>query len=214
MDWASQITENLLAAVALGLSLLSLVVSLTTYFFTEAREQRVEKSAAYLDLEVQSGVAFQYAATNAELMDPLRKPERPSNLPKGADFRRACEATLNLYFQSLNLFEVCARFRRQRIIEPEVFASWVAWFHEIQEDWYFREMWAADIRSNYTDDVRQIFDVGCAIFKSPLPEKRRRQAFYAAVADIMDCSVIRGWMDRLDAPTTTWEMLPSHRQFI
>ncbi|QIG78440.1 hypothetical protein [Stakelama tenebrarum] len=212
MDWASQITENLLAAVALGLSLVSLIVSLTTYFFTEAREQRVEKSAAYLDLEVQSGVAFQYAATNAELMDPLRKPERPASLPKGAEFRRACETTLNLYFQSLNLFEVCARFRRQLIIAPEVFASWVAWFYEIQDDWYFREMWPAEIRTNYTDDVRAIFDVGCAIFASPLDQERREEAFYAAVAEIMDCRVIRGWLDRLDTPVR-WETLKSHTQF-
>jgi hypothetical protein len=29
----------------------------------------------------------------------------------------------NLYFQTLNLFEVCARFRRQEIIEHQVFAS-------------------------------------------------------------------------------------------
>lgn len=212
MDWASQFTENLLAAAALGIALVSLLISLVTYVFTEAREARVEKSSAYLNLEVQSGVAFQYAATHAELMDPLRKPQKPVQLRRDDEYRRACETTLNLYFQSLNLFEVCARFRRQKIIAPEVFASWVAWFYEIQDDWYFREMWPTEIRSNYTDDVRAIFDTGCQIFKSPLAPEARQAAFYAAVADIMDCRLVRGWLDRLDTPRR-WEDLPSHRAF-
>ncbi len=46
-----------------------------------------------------------------------------------------------------------------------MFASWVAWFYDTLDDWYFREMWP-DFRGNYTDDVRDIFDLGIALFKA------------------------------------------------
>jgi hypothetical protein len=38
----------------------------------------------------------------------------------------------------------------------------MAWFYDTLDDWYFREMWI-ETRGNYTDDVRDIFDLGVAM---------------------------------------------------
>lgn len=189
----SQAAENLLAGSALFFSLLSLCISILAY----RRENRVEKSAAYLQLEMNSSEVFKYEAEFAEIMAPLLLRRRPRALPKGDAFCKAREAARNLYFQSLNLFEVCARFRKQQVIAPEVFASWVAWFHDLLQGWHFRETWP-EIRGNYTPDVRDIFDVGREIFEAGLTPEETMIAFYAAVGDIMACERIGGWLGELD----------------
>src|SRR3546814_5515542 len=71
----------------------------------------------------------------------------------------------NLYFQTLNLFEICARFRRQGIIEHQVFASWVAWFYDTLDDWYFREMWEDFRRSEeHTSELQSLMRISYAVF--------------------------------------------------
>lgn len=219
MDFAAPETENLLALAAIGLSLLSLSISLLTYYWSERREHRVEKSSAYLNLEVNSSEVFKYAAERAELMKPFRCESPPPGLRARKNYEEGCEVTLNLYFQSLNLFEVCARFRRQGIIEPQVFASWVAWFYELLDDWYFRKVWDKELRANYTRDVRAIFDVGCEILAEHGLGPRSEKAFFQAVADIMESpsqglagEPIRVWHDELKRPVK-WESLSSHRDF-
>lgn len=72
----------------------------------------------------------------------FRKVETPENPKEIID--KSTENRLhayNLYFQTLNLFEVCARFRRQKIINSDIFASWIAWFYDTLDDWYFRDQW-------------------------------------------------------------------------
>ena len=85
----------------------------------------------------------------------------------------AWETTQNYYFQCLNLFEVCANFRRQGVIKPAVFASWVAWCEDIAKDWYFQSIWWSELRGNYTRDVRDIFDIGVGIFTRETDPARR-----------------------------------------
>lgn len=180
--------------IALAAILASASVAIFVYWRTEGRERRIEKSSAYMDLEVHSSEAFRYQAENARTMAPFRQVDRPERLPpKDHD---AWETTLNYYFQCLNLFEVCSNFRRNRIIADQVFASWVAWFYDLLKDWYFRSIWETELRSNYTRDVRNFFDVGVAIFEQHSDQAERERAFYAAVAHLMDdCPTIRNWLD-------------------
>jgi hypothetical protein len=182
---------------------------------------RVERSQTYLSLEIYSGEVFRYEAEHHAVLAPYRTLAPPTNAEAAADAAAAGRA-LNLYFLTLNLFEVCARFRRDDLVKPEVFASWVAWMVEILEDDFFRAQWPGLIRSNYTRDVRDIFDVGVEVFSTALPEDRRNRAFYAAVADIMakkvagkrqPCAVIAGWLDQIDEEVA-WKSLPSSSDYL
>jgi GNAT superfamily N-acetyltransferase len=195
-----QPVNNAIALAAAIIALCSVGVAIFVYWRTEQRERRIEKSTAYLELEVNSSEAFRYQAQHAAVMERLRRWERPDAVPLPES--EAWETTLNYYFQCLNLFEVCANFRRNRIIQPQVFASWVAWFFDLLKDWYFRSIWDSELRSNYTRDVRNIFDLGTAIFQDhPEPEVRERE-FYKAVAYLMgDCPTIANWLDEIsEAP--------------
>lgn len=210
MDWAAiastvqdwfgadegQGGANVIAVVAIGFSV---AVALIVYMGTAKRERRIEKSAAYLSLEMHSSDAFRYQGERAHLMALLRRATPPVPLPEIKT--EALEATLNYYFQCLNLFEVCCNFRRNRIIEDQVFASWVAWFFDILKDWHFRDIWATDLRAYYTQDVRRIFDFGVQIFSLHDAQQIREREFYKAVAHVMgNCGVVKRWLDEVEKP--------------
>lgn len=189
--------NNFIALAAAVIALLSVAVALGVYSRTERRERRIEKSSAYLDLEVQSSETFRYQADNAALMARFHLPERPADVPE--QDHAGWQTTLNFYFQCLNLFEVCSNFRRHAIVSPEVFASWVAWFHEILQHWYFRSIWRTELRANYTRDVRNIFDLGVEIFEREPDPARREREFFGAVACLFGgCRVVDGWLDHLE----------------
>ena len=72
-------------------------------------------------------------------------------------------------------------------------------------------MWP-EIRANYTDDVRDIFDVGHDIWNLE-PEATRTAHFYSAVAWIMrdksgkPCAEIAGWIEKLEREKVTWPQI-------
>ena len=189
--------NNFIALTAAVIALLSVIVALGVYIRTERRERRVEKSSAYLDLEVQSSETFRYQADNALVMAKFQLPERPADVP-GPD-HAGWETTRSFYFQCLNLFEVCSNFRRHAIVSPEVFASWVTWFHEILQNWYFRSIWRSELRANYTLDVRNIFDAGVEIYERESDPVTREREFFSAVAYLFGgCRVVGEWLDHLE----------------
>lgn len=195
----TQATENMLGAVALVIAICSFVYAAMTNRRIERRELALRTSAVYMELEAHSSGIFAFTAANAEAMRRFRCHERQLDFEWEAErYEKQRETTLNLYYQTLNLFEVCTRMRRENLFPREVFASWVAWFLEVLEDWYFREMWP-EIRTNYTVDVRRIFDLGWDIFRHDMTPEQRASAFYQAVATVMEnpkegeCGDIAAW---------------------
>jgi hypothetical protein len=175
-------------------------------FFKEIaeRDRRVQIASAYMTLETQSSDIFRHTGEHAEMLLLFRGDPQPAVTAAHPDYAKAREVTLNLYYQSLNLFEVSARFRRDEIMEHSVFASWVAWFIELLDDQFFRDNWP-NIRANYTPDVRDIFDVGTEIYGALTDPAQREAAFYDAVADIMECEEIRGWTRKLKDEKRAWK---------
>jgi hypothetical protein len=197
-------TTDLIAIVAA-------TVALGAFFISRLQRRdavRVEKSNAYLSLEVASSDIFRYEAENFDRLAPYQEIyASPSDALalKQSDEENAIIAS-NLYFQTLNLFEVCTRFRRQEVIEHEVFASWVTWFYDTLDDWYFRDQWP-DLRGNYTRDIRNIFDIGVQIFtqmrvesgheRYDIHDDARRREFFRVVSEVMECEEIAGWNDEI-----------------
>ena len=213
-------TADLIAITAALVALLAFLFTIWSSRNARRDSLRVEKSTAYLALEVASSDIFRYEAENFERLAPYREMfASPGDIKAltASDSENAIIA-YNLYFQTLNLFEVCARFRRQEVIEHEVFASWVTWFYDTLDDWYFRDQWP-DLRGNYTADVRDVFDLGLQIF-SDIPVERhhvrgdevdhaRRREFFRRVALVMDCEEIEGWQDAIGVAALTVQRLPA-----
>jgi GNAT superfamily N-acetyltransferase len=154
------------------------------------REERLEKSAAYLQLELASIEVFKYKAACWYSIDWAMTGENPEKRALG----QIREEADQYFYQCLNLFEIASRFRKEGVIVPEIYASWVAWFFETLEFPYFREQWAEAYRDNYTREVREIFDAGVALgWRAGENPNVLREAFYARVGDIIGCDEIRHW---------------------
>jgi len=180
--------------------------------------QKVLRTAAvYMQLEVHSSEIFKFTAAHATLIEDFRKETEPRYRWESGKYTHARETALNLYFQSLNLFEVSARMRRGDLFPKEVFASWVAWFYEVLSSWYFRKEWHDQIRANYTSDVRRIFDAGCDIFAQIESGDARMAAFYEAVAFVMrdenapGCCDVADWLDDLE-DSLQWQQVIEARE--
>ena len=156
----------------------------------DERELRVEKSAAYLQLELASLEVFKYKAAHWEALQWAEHAIRHSDRPEG----QLEEEADQFFYQCLNLFEVCSRFRAEGIIQPEIYGSWVAWFYEVLESRFFRRKWHLEYCDNYTDELRSIFNFGVDRLNwKSANDRARRRAFYRGVGGIVDCDVITAW---------------------
>lgn len=173
---------------------LAFLLALGTFFYTFRKEGRIERGAAYLTLELASIEVFKY---KAEHFDALHWGETEENL-FGKPKLQLEEQADSYFYQCLNLFEAASRFRKIKVIQPEVYASWVAWFYEVLEYAYFRRQWLQTYRDNYTREVREVFDAGVGLDWGHGDDNARRKAFYASVAEILDCDVIEQW--RVEVP--------------
>ncbi len=209
-------TDGSVAVIGILLGLVSGIVGyLLVSRPTAVRALRVERSQAYLQLEIASIDTFRFRAEYAYAIQWSLTGSNPKRLNTGI----LAEQVDQYYYQCLNLFEVASRFRKARIIAPEIYASWVAWFFEALEVRYFRDRWREVYSDNYTHELQDIFDGGIALFGhhglrdyNPPPaeqddseetrDKLRvvREAFYRHVAWVVPCAMIADWPEQADKP--------------
>ncbi len=102
------------------------------------------------------------------------------------------------------MFEVACRLRHRKIMPPEVFGSWVAWYFDTLIEWGFRAAWA-DLRDNYVKELRAIFDPfmddliarwdqsGQEPSDDDVQDLRRQ--FYRHLGKLYRCPLILKWLD-------------------
>jgi hypothetical protein len=205
LDTAINAINLLIALIAGGLS----------YLFVSLRAARqalrVERSQAYMDLEIASIDSFRYRAEYAYAIHWAVTEKNP----RRTNERILKEQVDQYFYQCLNLFEVASRFRKAKIITPDVYASWVAWFFEVLEVEYFRKQWDLEYRDNYTQELQAIFDGGLNLWARLAPDHvtddpdhlgrpgeegditdTLRKEFYRHVGWVVPCSVIAGWIEK------------------
>lgn len=123
-----------------------------------------QKIEIYQRLEEQSKSVFQFEAEHRQTVALCKSNLAPQRLEgmSGTPASPLSDDDAQLiarkfYEITCNLFEVAARLRRKDVVDHEVFASWVAWFFDTAIEWGFRAIWH-DLRSNYTSDLRDVFD--------------------------------------------------------
>jgi hypothetical protein len=165
-----------------------LIVTLFFSWRQQRRLVRVEQQQTYQRLELASNEVFRFTATHAETLVAYQALQPDPSI----DFDRAVTQNAvadNHIFQTLNLFEMAARLRREEFFEDEIFASWVIWYYELLQSWYFRYKWP-DMALNYTREMRLVFDEPVRKFDLHADEGKRVQAFYTHVARVLDCPAV------------------------
>ncbi len=188
-DYLSKGLEFLLGELDF-IATIGLILTLIFFIIQQKRANRIEKNENYLRLELASNELFQFEAANAELMNIYDVPERPA----GYVADQVAETRMTAFhFMTLNLFEISTRLRWDSTIEADVYGSWVIWYYNTMEGWYFRENWP-EYRMNYTPQLRNMFDGFIAEWDPEEDDEARTKRFFDHVADVYDCPVVRKWL--------------------
>ncbi|MCP2670509.1 hypothetical protein NHF40_06180 [Maricaulaceae bacterium EIL42A08] len=173
---------------------IGLVGSLFVFLLQQRRLIQLRKQENYLALELASTDLFRFEAQYGAVLAPYMEASRPENFE--GDVGNDAIAT-NFYLQQLNLFEIAVRLRKQNGFEPRIFGSWVIWFFDASQSWYFRDNWSS-WRENYTGSLRAVFDQPVKRFSSDGVTPEDRRFFFDHVAKSINCPVVRRWLDDLE----------------
>jgi hypothetical protein len=173
---------------------IGLIITLVIFMIQQRGLIRVQKRETYQRLELASNDVFRFTASHAAVLARYQTMKRDPSI----DFAKTvADNTIadNYIYQTLNLFEMAARLRKDRFFEDEVFASWVIWYYELLTHWYFRDKWQ-EIEPNYTGEMRDVFDKAVRSFDSYDNDARRKREFFAHVARVLRCPDVERWLDR------------------
>lgn len=196
------------ASISAGdlVTLCGILLAIVTFAIQNRRELAVQKVELYHRLETGSIELFKFEAAHGAILAPFLELTRdPAAPPPSADAERIKR---KFYEQTMNLFEMAARFRKKNIIEPEVYGSWVIWYYDTLCQWGFREEWP-DLRQNYTREARAIFDPFVLAFDPAEDDAVRKRRFFKHLADTTSCRVINRWLDDLDAEARRFRFAPA-----
>jgi hypothetical protein len=172
---------------------IGLIITLIFSIVQQRRLVKVEKQQTYQRLELASNEVFRFTADHARVLAPYQAMEPDPSV----DFEKpVADNTIaeNHIYQTLNLFEMAARLRKEKFFEDEIFASWVIWYYEMLESWYFRHKWP-EIRLNYTREMRCVFDEPIRRFHLHANDAARKEHFFTHVAKELKFTLKKKWLD-------------------
>jgi hypothetical protein len=164
---ASADLMQLLAAAAqvLGIIIAAAMIVVTNSFNARQAE-RTSRQQIYQTLELQAVELFRYETGQRKLVGQLWVEGGAPSDTDASVIDSVSEYQLVQYVcQFLNLFEMAYRFRKDDVVDHEVFGSWVIWMWGLCERPVFRALWArpSDLRMNYVKDFRSVMDEGVAL---------------------------------------------------
>ena len=189
-----------------GIIIAATMVILTNRF-TADQARRSAGQAIYQQLEFASVELFRFEVDHPDLVEALwfRDPAPTKKTPTVAD--KIAAYRLEQYAsQILNLFEMELRFRREGIIPPDVFASWVVWIYEVCCLPAFVDIWRKELNPHYILDfqvlINEAIEVGESDVpyrdKSDKPDWHKVQHFYDKVAELVSpgspCLEVKTWL--------------------
>ena len=181
------------------LEIIGLLVAVATFVIAQAVQKRRDRAIArrkiYQELELASIDLFRFEAGQLDLIRPVW--QAGVAMPAVGTAERTVVS--NYVCQILNLFELATRFRLDGTMPPDVFGSWVAWFHQLIAAPGFGEIWQ-ESRLNYLPALRAFIDEGLALEAGESDPDTRQRNFYAAVAKRLQCPVIEHWLDETPLP--------------
>ncbi len=204
-------SSDLMQLLAAAAQMLGVIVAaamiVVTNAFNARQAERTSRQQIYQTLELQAVSLFRFETGRGDLVGQLWVDEADGGTPpKDA----IAEYQLSQYIcQFLNLFEMAFRFRKEDVVEHQVFGSWVIWMWSLCERAPFRERWKGDMRMNYVPDFRAVIDEGVRLCDdlARLPRKtsaetRRMkadaalEAFFRHMAQALDgCPAVLAWLD-------------------
>jgi hypothetical protein len=189
-----------------GIIIAATMVVLTNRF-TADQARRSAGQVIYQKLEFASVELFRFEASHPELVKALwfEEPVKLGDNPT-AEEKLAAYNLEQYVCQLLNLFEMELRFRREGIIPPDVFASWIVWMYEICCLPTFVQLWKEELEPHYITDFQILINEGIHVGQSDVPYRdssdepdwQKVQRFYEKVAELVSpdnpCGEVKNWL--------------------
>lgn len=192
------------------IAIVALIITIIVFIIQQRQSNRIERQENYLTLELASNDLFKFEGENAQALMPFQE----ETLPTDAHMAQHQGLANAFYFMTLNLFEASIRFRKNKTIDKTVFGSWVIWYYDTLGSRYFRAQWS-ELRDNYTQELKDIFDKPVADYSTEETDRERKVQFFNHVAEILNCPIIRDWLDTPPQKTrSTLEKASQMRQDI
>lgn len=182
-------TECIIQAIAACVAVTTFVI---TYVTSRGKDRRAANRETYQRLELASVDLFRFEAENIGAIRPVWEKSVPVPVKGTAEYI----VTMDYVCQILNLFEMAIRLRKDGVVPPEVFGSWVVWFHNVANAPHFEEIWN-DVLWDYTPDLRAVINKAVSLKHNCLNAETRLTTFFSHVADVFDCDHIRQWPERI-----------------
>ena len=210
--------------VATVAQIASIIIAATMVVVTNRHNAREADETArqqiYQTLELESVKLFRFECEHDDLVQMLwfSDPEAKGALERIAKGAVAnldnvsMEMRVKLYqlkqytCQILNLFEMACKFRKQGVIDADIFGSWVIWMWELSAEPMFQLQWKGEkgIEFNYISELRDIINAGVHFntAQGDHTESGRMHAFYNFVASQMfpddedrQHRLVKRWLD-------------------
>lgn len=169
----------------------ALLITCAFFYIQILRERGGLKREIYQRLELASNDIFRFEAEHLDLLECLYSAENFCD--KNSQTYRGLIAYVT---QVLNLFEIAIRFRKQKVMPPDVFGSWVIWFYDLCSADNFPSVWE-DLRFNYLPELREIMDTCISIIAQQKMEGTpdvARKRFFDFMATRFEDEIIKSWL--------------------
>lgn len=188
--------EAVAGFMAGGLTFLSICLIALIYLLDTRSAQQMARREIYQRLELASVELFRFECEHAGLVSLLWD----ENAKPLKELTYAQQYALKAYvFQMLNLFEMAIRFREQKIMEPDVFGSWIIWMYELCSCGRFQQLWS-EIRMNYVGLLQKLLTGGIDTIRARKGDDPRT-AFFQMFAQTFRCRAIGEFIDMLSHPS-------------
>jgi hypothetical protein len=159
MEWA-----EVASFVGGFVTFLSILAFLASYLLNNRETKILAQREIYQRLELASIELFRFESNSMDTVILLWEGDEDEYEEKLPPLDIKKEYALKEYVcQILNLFEMALRFRRDGIMEEEVFGSWIIWMCELTTRPRFRKLWETDdgsLSKNYVSLLQDIFNGG------------------------------------------------------
>lgn len=164
------------------LQILTVLIAVFVYFRESNREKSIARREIYQKLELASVDLFRFEFENAKKLWCFYSDFTEDRFPEKTSYEYW--ALQEYVCQIMNLFEMIVEFKKQKIIDTQVFLSWIQWFWDISNAQNFLPIWS-DIRMNYTVPLRNAMDAGIAFARREKSDTKEQMGSERDSSDVM-----------------------------
>lgn len=145
---------NFSEAVAI-LQIVTILIAVMLYLTESEREKTIARREIYQKLELASINLFKLEVEKKDVIFKLYSDHKDILQKDTEDF-----FAVNAYVCSImTLFEMIIEFKKDKIVDTQIFLSWARWFWDTATAANFNKVWE-EIKMNYVGSLRETIDAG------------------------------------------------------